>query len=103
MSLLTFAARLPPSFRTPPAVPRRLFHPRSASRRMSCGRLLAVGAWLLCALGVARASLPLADALDTVFLSWQTSPEAPWISQAAITWDGVDAAQSGPIIDSQET
>ncbi len=43
----------------------------------------------------------LADAMDTSGLTWTTSGNLPWFHQAATTHDGVDAAQSGAIADSQ--
>ena len=45
----------------------------------------------------------LADALDTTGLTWTTSGNANWFSQSATTHDGIDAAQSGAIADSQNS
>lgn len=39
----------------------------------------------------------LGDALDAPQLTWTTDGDAPWFSQTATTFDGVDAAQSGPV------
>src|SRR5206468_2375479 len=39
--------------------------------------------------------LPLAEALDTPGWVWTTSDSAPWVGQATVTHDGVDAARSG--------
>src|SRR5947207_2252856 len=38
--------------------------------------------------------LPLAEALDTPDWVWTTSDSAPWVGQATVTHDGVDAARS---------
>ncbi len=43
----------------------------------------------------------LADALDNPDLQWTTGTDATWSSQTAVTHDGVDAARSGAITDSQ--
>jgi len=45
----------------------------------------------------------LGAALDSRSMIWETGGDANWFSQAAITHDGVDAARSGPIGDSQST
>lgn len=45
----------------------------------------------------------LAEALDTTNLTWTTGGDAPWTPQKTITWDGVDAAVSGPITDLGDT
>lgn len=42
---------------------------------------------------------PLADALDSPGLIWETGGAADWLAQSTNTTDGVDAAQSGPIPD----
>lgn len=47
-------------------------------------------------------SIPLADALDTLNLNWTTDSEVGWFGQTATTHDGVDAAQSGAALDTQE-
>ncbi len=39
----------------------------------------------------------LADAVDAPQFTWTTDGDAPWFSQTATTFDGVDAAQSGPV------
>ena len=43
----------------------------------------------------------LGEAVDQPSLSWTSSGTAPWFSQTVVTHDGVDAAQSGDIGDSQ--
>lgn len=40
-------------------------------------------------------SIPLETALDTTGITWQTGGASPWIGQAALSQDGVDAARSG--------
>ena len=45
----------------------------------------------------------LAEALDTTGLAWTAGGAAPWFGQTTITHDGVDAARSGFISDSQES
>jgi len=45
----------------------------------------------------------LADALDAPELAWSTSGSAAWFPQAATTQDGLYAAQSGAITNSQES
>ncbi len=45
----------------------------------------------------------LADALDTSGLTWTSTGNLPWFSQTTTTHDGVDAAQSGAIGDSQSS
>src|SRR5207302_629907 len=47
--------------------------------------------------------LELAEALDTTNLVWTTNGASPWIGQSLVTHDGVDAARSGAIGDSQTT
>jgi hypothetical protein len=47
--------------------------------------------------------LTLGEALDAPQLTWSSGGNAPWTAQTAVTHDGVDAAQSGTISDSQET
>jgi subtilisin family serine protease len=47
--------------------------------------------------------IPLCDAVDACELTWTTGGNAPWFTQTATTHDGIDAAQSGPIGDSQES
>ncbi|MBC8096986.1 MAG: immunoglobulin domain-containing protein [Akkermansiaceae bacterium] len=46
---------------------------------------------------------PLATSLDASGLFWATSGNAAWFGQTAIAHDGVDAAQSGTISNSQQT
>ncbi|MCL4786276.1 MAG: immunoglobulin domain-containing protein [Verrucomicrobia bacterium] len=48
-------------------------------------------------------SLTLADALDAPALTWTTGGNATWSGQTNTTFDGVDAAQSGVIGNSQES
>jgi hypothetical protein len=45
--------------------------------------------------------ISLADALDNTTLTWTTSGSANWFGQKVISWDGIDAAQSGLIRDNQ--
>ncbi|MDF7826333.1 hypothetical protein P4B35_20055 [Pontiellaceae bacterium B12227] len=40
---------------------------------------------------------PLGAALEAYYLPWTTGGGADWFSQTDDTWDGVDAAQSGPV------
>jgi hypothetical protein len=47
--------------------------------------------------------LPLADALDTTNLAWSAGGDLGWFGQSVTTHDGVDAAQSGPILASQQS
>ena len=47
--------------------------------------------------------LTLGEALDAPQLVWSSGGNAPWTAQTAVTHDGMDAAQSGPISNSQET
>ena len=47
--------------------------------------------------------LTLAEALDTTNLTWTTGGSAGWIAQTITTYDGIDAARSGLITDSQES
>ncbi len=47
--------------------------------------------------------VPLATALDTAAFTWTTSGTPPWAGQTAVSHDGVDAARSGRIGDSQTT
>ena len=42
----------------------------------------------------------LATALDSAGITWNTNSTPPWIGQAVITHDGIDAARSGPTPDS---
>ena len=62
--------------------------------------------------GTTRATLELAVvdtsaafnlALETTNWPWSTDIVAPWLTQSATTHDGVDAAQSAPVLDSQST
>lgn len=45
----------------------------------------------------------LADALDNPGLVWSSYGDAPWIPQTSVSHDGVDAAESGTIIDNQNS
>lgn len=45
----------------------------------------------------------LARALDSTGLAWATSPDAAWFTESATAYDGVEAAQSGPIRDKRES
>lgn len=47
---------------------------------------------------VARFGLPLPVALDNSNLVWTTGGDAPWFGQAEVSYDGLGAAQSGPIV-----
>ncbi|MDB6111436.1 MAG: hypothetical protein JWR69_3186, partial [Pedosphaera sp.] len=46
---------------------------------------------------------PIGAALDSPNLTWSTSGNAAWFGETTITHDGVDAAQSGVITDSQQS
>ena len=46
---------------------------------------------------------PLAASVNSPGLVWTTGGNAPWFAQTATTYDGVDAARSGAITDSQES
>ncbi len=52
---------------------------------------------------IAYFGMPLATALDTSGLDWTVGGNGVWFSQTATTHDGIDAAQSGVIANSQET
>jgi PKD repeat protein len=52
---------------------------------------------------VAPPLLSLVQALDSVTSRWVGGGDAPWFAQNAITQDGVDAAQSGPLTHSEES
>ena len=45
----------------------------------------------------------LCDAVDRCDLDWTTGGDAPWYYQSTNTFDGSDAARSGPIASSQQT
>ena len=45
----------------------------------------------------------LEDALDTTGLIWTTSGDGDWFGQSLVTYDLVDAAQTGPISDNQQS
>lgn len=45
----------------------------------------------------------LGDALDNNDIRWAASGDRPWFAQTTVTHDGTDAAQSGPIADSQRS
>src|SRR5207302_6471651 len=47
--------------------------------------------------------LPLPEALDTPTWTWSTNGNAGWVGQPVVTFDGVDAARSGNILDSQSS
>ncbi len=47
--------------------------------------------------------IPLCDAVDACEWTWSTGGNAPWFAQTATTHDGIDAAQSGDINDSQQS
>ena len=46
---------------------------------------------------------PLGQAVDAPGLVWSTSGNAPWVSESSVTHDGLSAAQSGLITDSQSS
>ena len=48
-----------------------------------------------------KAQLTLEEALDAPLLTWTTGGNSNWIPQITTTHDGMDAAQSGPMTDSQ--
>ena len=45
----------------------------------------------------------LCDAVDQCHLDWTTGGDAPWFNQTATTFDGLDAAQSGPLSTNQQS
>ena len=47
--------------------------------------------------------VPLVDALDNPALSWTTSGSVPWFGQTVISFDGVDAAESGGLGPNQDS
>jgi len=51
--------------------------------------------------GLRLASIALGTALDDTGLTWTTGGGGSWFGQASSTYDGVDAAQSGDVNDSQ--
>jgi uncharacterized repeat protein (TIGR02543 family) len=46
-------------------------------------------------------SLPLSSTLDATNIAWRSGGEVPWFGQDIITYDGVAAAQNGPLANSQ--
>jgi Reelin subrepeat B/Immunoglobulin domain len=46
---------------------------------------------------------PLGQAVNAPGLVWSTSGNAPWVSESSVSHDGLGAAQSGPIADSQSS
>jgi len=46
---------------------------------------------------------PIGAALDALNLTWSTSGNAAWFGETSITHDGIDAAQSGRITNSQQS
>ncbi len=61
------------------------------------------GAWVDQITFVAAPIIPLATALDTPSLTWTTGGTSGWSGINTVTHDGSDAAESGPIGDSQES
>ncbi len=53
-------------------------------------------------LGV-MAGMTLADAVNAPYLTWDTGVSAPWVAQTNMTHDGLGAAQSGAVTNSQNT
>jgi hypothetical protein len=53
------------------------------------------------AASIASHAQTLADALDTTNLVWTTGGDAAWFAETTNTYDGVDAAQSGPVYSNQ--
>jgi hypothetical protein len=47
-------------------------------------------------------TMPLAEALDTPELIWRRGGDVPWLGQTNVTHDGVDAAESGTITNSNQ-
>jgi len=43
------------------------------------------------------------DALDAAELAWMVGGDAPWFGQSLVTYDGIDALQSGAITNNQES
>src|SRR5438874_2742120 len=65
---------------------------------------LIVGGWLGWLEFQSQAqSLSLAQALDATNLVWTTGGNTNWVAETDVTYDGVDAAQSGVIKTNQET
>jgi len=52
---------------------------------------------------IRQKAVTLAEALDNAGLTWTTGGNAAWFGQRTVTYDGVDAAQSGDVSDSQST
>jgi hypothetical protein len=48
-------------------------------------------------------SIPLSVALDNTNLVWTTGGNVPWFGETAVSYDGVSAAQNGPIDNNQES
>ncbi len=48
-------------------------------------------------------AVSLSDCLNAPNLNWSTGGQSPWVPQSGVNHDGVDAAQSGPISDNQES
>src|SRR3954447_6027022 len=60
-----------------------------------------IGILLLTLLSAPAATL--SDALDNSQLNWVTGGDAPWTTQTGVSHDGIDAAQSGPLLDGQQS
>jgi hypothetical protein len=65
-------------------------------------RLLAACGFALVGIVSAQSPTSLAQALDAPQLAWQTG-DPPWSGQASVTYDGLSAAQSGPVGSNQES
>jgi len=50
-----------------------------------------------------RGNFNLSDAVDCAALPWTTGGDATWFPQTAVSSDGIDAAQGGPLPDSGQT
>lgn len=55
------------------------------------------------AVATLRVTTPFGLALDALDLKWRTGGSIPWLVQSAVTHDGFDALQSGPISDNSES
>ena len=73
-----------------------------APRSVTFTRLRVPGLLLLLMVFNAPAAT-LIDALDNPNLVWRTSTDAPWMAENTDAYDGTDAAQSGVILDDEQT
>lgn len=59
--------------------------------------------WWITGQTQAASGIPLGEALDAPNLPWRTNGHASWFPQTVTAHDGVEAAQSGPITNNQQT